>query len=326
MKNKFFFLSPIITAIYSNKIFCQGENISDKTLSIDEENTCPKDDDSDQNVPEETVNLFQFSLESVQQILSTNPDTIKHVKKFLDSIILQNDKNYNSADYLDSYFCLNHLSLLNLKNLQNQNNDVELLECYIDLKKINNDKNINFVQSKKIFFFIKSLINEYFSTLYPQKNKAITSSILNTNVIKKFFSFTRYKQRLNRFIKETFKIKKNVDYSQYLYFVTVGYKKNFSADSFDSLCSKYGLFQENDNIERYENDFLILIKDLRRYDIEYNDFQNSLDIITQNILNNPCLIKIFLQSLIDRPIFMTMKNREVSQNIHFLIYNYCNLQ
>ncbi len=257
------------------------------------------------------VDLFQSSLDTIQQFFHNNTDVIEDVKKFLIAT-LRDKKDFKINDYLDSYTCLNQFSFVSFTELQKLQQNFEIVECYLDFGAINKSKEKRLIKSNKIFFFLKSLIYESFSHNYSPNLNSITANIIDAKSFSKIFLTGKNKQRLNKFIKETFKIRKNIDLSRFLHFVVLKYKKNFSVESLELLCSKYSLFTEGDKVD-------VLISSLRQYDINYNDLQNTIDVIAQNVSNDPSLIKIFLYALIDKPLFLTLKASETKQKISALV-------
>ena len=277
--------------------------------------------EENENNDEDTVNLFQFSTDSIQQSLNYNVEVLDYVNKFI-SFLFHDQADFEINEYLDQYISSKKFQFLSCNDLQNCTQNFEFVTCFLDFRKINNSKKPKIEKSDMIFFYVKSLIYEYLATNKVKNYRVYIKSIFDGDLIKKIFSNTRYRQRINKYIKENLGSKKNVDFCQYLHFIVLDYKNTLSIDSIEKLFQKYSFPDNKEDFEKYEPNFLQFINDLRHLD-EYNDeFQSSLDVVRQNILQNPKLLSTFLSVLVDKPICF-VKNTEINQNIDFFVYNYC---
>ena len=327
---KNFLLSIISTFLLPSQVFCAEENeiirlgdndFEEKNESNNGDQSIFNEENENNNSEEDTVNLFQFSIDSIQQSLNYNFEVLDCVKKFILSISL-GQEGFNVKNYLNQYICCKKFQFLSLKDLQNCKQNFEIVDCFIDLGKINNLKKVKLEESNQIFYFINSLIYEYLATNKGRSSDFKIKPILDGEMIKKIFSNSKNRQRVNKFIKETFVIKKNIDFCQHLHFVVLNYKNTFSVESLEKLFSQNKIFDEKDFFEKQEPSFSQFITDLRHLDGDNDEYQSSLDVVSQNIIKSSSLLKSFLFALVDKPI-CGVKNTEIEQNIKFFTYNYC---
>jgi hypothetical protein len=310
-------LSVIFTILLTGKVFCTEDNAfveknelgnGDQSF-FNEEN----EDTENSNCEEDTVDLFQSSLDSIQQLLRDNVDDLNHVKKIISSIF-QGQNDFNEKEYLDQYICSKKISFEDLKSFQNHKQHFELVDCFIDLGKIDSLKEKKIVKASHSACLIKSLVYEHWSANKIKIPNFIARSIFDGESIKKIFSNPKDRQRINKLIKETFAIKKNSDYCQHLHFAVLDYENTFSVESIKRLFTQYKFFEEKDSFEKYEAPVSQFFSGLRRLDEDNEEYQSSLDIVYQNIIKNPSLLKVFLCSLVDKPI-CGVKNTEIEQGI-----------
>lgn len=298
MKKNFLFSSiPLVffpcgafyaAEVHQNEDFPQNDG--DQSIFNEENDRDNSDDD--------TVNLFQFSMDSVQQLLNDNMLVLDVVKKFIISIF-RGYSDFVSAEFMDQYVCCKKIQYLSLKELQKYDHAFEFVDCFIDFEKVNNTKT---VESTRTLFFVKSLINEYLSLSNEKRFNFKSRFIVDKNLMNKVFSNQKSRQRLNKFIKDSYGIKKNFDFCQYVNFVVLDYKNTFSVESLERLFGKYKFFEEVKNFEKLQNMFSNFVQELRSLDVENDEFQSSLDVICQGITKNPQLLRNFLISLVDKPI------------------------
>ena len=298
MKRKILF-SLISSFFLPCEVFCMEENDRDEDLLQREgDQSIFNEEVEKENTDEDTVNLFQFSTDSIRQLLIDNMAVLDLVKKFISSAF-QNRSDFVLEEFMDQYVCCKKIQYLSWKEIQKYDKPHEIVDCFINLGKINNLKT---VESTRVLFFVKSLIDEFLATNKEQNYNFKSRSIVNKDLINKVLLNQRSRQRLNKFIKETFEVKKNIDCCQYLNFVTIDYQNTFSVEGLGCLFEKYKFLEEEQDFELIKNKFSNFILELRKLDEDNDEYQSSLDVIAQSIIKKPQFLKFFLISLIDKPI------------------------
>ncbi len=305
MKKKFL-ISLISLFFLPGKVFCfEDIDKSEGDQSIFNEES------ERENSDEDTVNLFQFSTDSIQQLLSDNMDVLKITKEFILSIF-QGQSNFVLEDFMDQYVCCKKIQYLTWKEFQKYDHSFEIVDCFIDFGKINNLKT---VESPRTLFFVKALCDEFLATNKEENYNFKFRNIVDKTIVSRALLSQKSRQRLNKFIKEIFCLKKNIDYCQYLNFIVLNYENTFSVESLERLFDKCQVLEDEQDFEVIKNKFSNFIQSLRALDSENDEFQSSLDVICQNILKNPKLLKNFLISLVDKPV-CNFNNSDIENFIH----------
>lgn len=310
MKRKF--LSSLIFSIFLPcEAFCVEDIHNDDFSQNESDQSIFNEEIEKDSSDEDTVNLYQFSLESVQQLLNDNMKVLNSVEKFID-VIFQGRSGFVLKDFKDQYVCCKKIEFLSLKELQKYDENFEIVDCFIDFSKINS---LKIVESTRTLFFVQSLIYEFLAACKNQRYSFKARTIVDKTLIDRVFFNQKTHQKLNRFIKDTFGVKKNFDFCSCVNFVVLVYKNTFSVEGLERLFEKYKFLENEKDFEKIENEFSHFVLDLRNLDVENDEYQSSIDIVCQNIAKNPSLLKNFLLSLVDKPL-CNLRNSDIENFLH----------